>query len=597
MELVPLDLGIIIGYLSVLVVIGLLMRGKASKNILTYFLGGRKIPAWVLGISGAFSNLDLAGTMVISSFFFILGLKGYWIAIRGGLCFYLAFILVIFSKWCRRSKCITMAEWMELRFGKKKDGEAARLIMAIYVLLNVICMIGYAAVAIGKFGNIFLGWEPWICIVVFMSITTIYVVLSGLYGVAYTDVVQACLVIFTCLYIGLIAFKQFNLPLLTEAITTLNPQKSGIIATKEWLSFLPTWKAELPPVYAKKSEYLMYQAFGLCIFTYFYNNVIFGNLSGGGVASYTAQRFLAAKNERESGLTALIWMIPLVVRWFFVGAIALLGMSIGTKLGGVIDPETALPVVIREYLPVGIRGLVIAGLIAASMSTLDSTINGGAAYFVRDIYQKYKRKTTDKELVYVGYLISLAIVIIGGIIGVCTTSIETIWVWIVGTLGAGMAFPFLLRWYWHRFNGWGFAVGSLTGMVGAIIVGLLFPGLPLWIEVPVLLAISFVVTMAATLLARPTDEETLANYYRVTRPFGWWKPIKKLVPKAEWKSVKHENKIDIASLFIALPWQAVLYAMPLFIIIHDWSRFCFSLLIFAALSVALYFVWYKHLAK
>jgi Na+/proline symporter len=181
MALELLDLSIIIGYLSVLVLVGILMRRRASKNIVTYFLGGRKIPAWVLGISGAFSNFDLAGTVLISSFFFIFGLKGYWIAIRGGLAFYIAFILVIFSKWCRRSKCITMAEWMELRFGKGKDGGAARLVMAIYVLLNVICMVGYAAVAIGKFGQIFLGWEPWICILIFLSITSIYVVLSGLY--------------------------------------------------------------------------------------------------------------------------------------------------------------------------------------------------------------------------------------------------------------------------------------------------------------------------------------------------------------------------------------------------------------------------------
>jgi Na+/proline symporter len=383
---------------------------------------------------------------------------------------------------------------------------------------------------------------------------------------------------------------------LSEGVNALY-QKSGTAATEEWLSFLPKWKVELPPAYAEKADYLMYQAFGLCIFTYFYNNVIISNLGGSGVASFTAQRFLAAKNERESGLTALIWMFPLAVRWFFIMAIAFLAMSVGTKFGGVIDPETALPVVIQEYLRPGIKGLVIAGLIAAAMSTLDSTINGGAAYFVRDIYQKYKKKTTDKELVYVGYLISLAIVIIGGTIGVCTTFIEVIWKWVIGTLVAGLAFPFLLRWYWHRFNGWGFALSGLSGIVGAIIIGLLFPTLPLWINIPVLLAISFVITMVTTLLTKPTDKGTLANYYKITRPFGFWKPIKKLISKAEWESVRQENKIDIVSLFIALPWQAVLYAMLLFVIIHAWSRFCLSLLIFVALSIALYFVWYKHLAK
>ena len=155
-----LDLIIITVYLFAIVVVGLLLQKRASKDIDSYFLGDRKLPWWVLGASGMASNTDIAGTMINTAFIYALGTKGFFIEIRGGVTLIMAFLMVFMGKWNRRSKVMTQAEWMHFRFGKGKEGDIARVISAIAAIIMTIAMVTYFVLGAGKFVGEFLGIEP-----------------------------------------------------------------------------------------------------------------------------------------------------------------------------------------------------------------------------------------------------------------------------------------------------------------------------------------------------------------------------------------------------------------------------------------------------
>ena len=202
-----LDYSIVIAYILGMVFIGLYFQRKASSGIDSYFLGERGLPWWALGASGMSSNLDVSGTMINTAFVFALGATGFFIEIRGGVTLIMAFLMIFQGKWNRRALVMTLAEWMHFRFGKDKQGDAARLIAAFSIILVTIAMITYFAIGSGKFIGEFLGipsfwglssefWAATLMIVLAM----IYTVASGLYGVVWTDVFQGILIFGTVIY-------------------------------------------------------------------------------------------------------------------------------------------------------------------------------------------------------------------------------------------------------------------------------------------------------------------------------------------------------------------------------------------------------------
>jgi len=242
-----IDYTIICVYLIVLIILGFLFRRKASEGIEAYFLGGRSIPWWILGASGMTSNMDLTGTMLITSLFYIIGIKGFLIELRGGIVLVLAFLMIFLGKWHRRSGVITIAEWMEFRFGNGRQGEAARLLSAISILVGTIGIIGYFFVGTGKFLSIFLPFPPSVCALIMIIIALFYTTLSGIYGVIFTDLVQAMLFGFTAIYISVKAFTGID-PALLESLHSTG-----------WTDILPSWQMQLP------DSYKIYDLFGLSV--------------------------------------------------------------------------------------------------------------------------------------------------------------------------------------------------------------------------------------------------------------------------------------------------------------------------------------------
>ncbi len=591
-----IDYSIVAVYLLAMVGIGLYFQRKASTGIDSYFLGDRDLPWWALGASGMSSNLDISGTMIIVAFIYTIGAKGFYIEIRGGVTLIMAFLMIFMGKWNRRAQVMTLAEWMKFRFGETREGKLARLITAIASIITTIAMVTYFAVGGGKFLDEFLGipafaglpsefWAAFILI----TLAMIYTVASGLYGVIWTDVFQGTLIFMAIVYIvvramGLDLPESFSvsLPLLDGGF------KSFPITFSEWSSVAPQWKLSIP----EESTYAMYNLFGIATMFYIFKTVIEGS---GGTGNYMIQRYFAAKNDREAGLLSLFWVTLLSFRWPFIAAMAVWGISLGTQI---TDPETVLPVVVST-LPVGIKGFLIAGLMAAAMSTFDSTVNAGAAYWVKDIYLQYiNPKAEKKQLMRQSYWASVLIVVVGLGLMLVIRNINDIWGWITMSIGAGMIVPQLIRWYWWRLNGYGYAIGMATGMIVAIVWKIVMPGNTAeYFSFMAAAGSSFIGTIIGTLLTEPTEDSVLQNFYNRTRPFGFWKKYKAALPVQTALEIDKENKRDILSTVMAVPWQIVFFMFMMNIVFREWLQVLVLGIILVVLSVGLYFNWFRHLSK
>lgn len=589
-----IDYGIVTVYLLLVVTVGLVVQRKAGAGIDSYFLGNRNLPWWALASSGMSSNLDISGTMIIAALIYALGAKGFYIEIRGGVTLIMAFLMIYMGKWNRRSEAMTLAEWMELRFGKGRQGQAARLIAAISSIMMTIAMVTYFALGGGKFLDTFLGIKNYLGLpsefwaaTLLIAVAMIYTVASGLYGVVWTDVFQGLLIFAAIIFM---AIKAFGITLPDEFSLSL-PMFNGdfqryTTTFKEWTSVWPPSTLNIDSA----SMYSIYNLFGVAIMFYLMKVVLEGS---GGTGNYMLQRYFAARDDREAGLLSVFWVFLLSFRWVFIGAIAVIGVSLGTKI---IDPELVLPAVVST-LPVGVKGFLVAGLMAAGMSTFDSTVNAGAAYWVRDIYQLYiNPKASSRKLMFQSYLASVLIVLFGLLLMLVFKNINDIWGWITMSISSGLLIPMLLRWYWSRMNGWGFTAGTFAGMATAIIFKAVSPeGVTEYTMFLFSTVASLLGTIIGTLMTTPTEDAVLDKFYRKTRPFGTWGKFRVRLHPEEVKAINRENKRDIFSTFMAVPWQIVFFLFMMSLMFKTWNNVLVLGLLLLYFSVVLYFTWYRNL--
>jgi Na+/proline symporter len=589
-----IDIIIIVVYLSAIVVVGLVMQKKASAGIDSYFLGNRKLPWWALGASGMASNTDIAGTMINTAFIYALGTKGFFIEIRGGVTLIMAFLMVFMGKWNRRSQVMTQAEWMHFRFGTKKEGDVARIISAIASIIMTVAMVTYFVIGAGKFVGDFLGIEPLYASILMIILAMTYTLASGLYGVVWTDVFQGIFIFGVIIYISVLAMTTVDLP--DEFLVSVPMIDGSFTAIKttlaEWSRMTPPQEMNMP----EGSTFSIYNLFGIAIMFYLFKVTLEGSSGAGG---YMLQRYFAARSDREAGLLSLFWTCLLAFRWPLIASFAMLGIYHGIETGTVIaDPELVLPTVIKNYIPVGVKGFLIAGLMAAAMSTFDSTVNAGAAYWVKDLYQTYLRpNASEKDLILQSRLASLVIVLLALLFSLTITNINEIWGWITMGIGAGMFIPQVIRWYWWRFNGYGFAVGTAVGMIAAVLTKAFGGPIAEYNSFLIASGSSLVGCIIGTYLTPPTESTVLSHFYKVTRPFGFWGSVRTEIPTEVLNQINEENRRDIIAIFFAVPWQVVLFLTGMMIVMKQWSNVfnLFGLLI--VLSAGLYWFWFRHLSK
>ena len=370
-----IDWLVIGAYLAILLGAGIWLARRAGRSSAAYFLGGNRLPWWALGASGMASNLDIAGTMAIVAMISLYGLQGFFVELRGGVVLPIAIFLAFMGKWHRRSGVMTTAEWMLLRFGDDHWGRAARLTAALTYVVLTVAMIVFFVTAGGQFLAVFLPFTPMQCSVGVALVAFGYTLAGGLDGVIWTDVFQAFLIGAAALYVSVVAARQ------------VTPELLAAWPAAELNSFLPRLDdARLEPYTPFWAFLLVWAGKGLL-----------EGLGGSGGSAYMAQRFYAARSERDCRKIGLVWLLLFSARWPMVLGFAILALKLGLVVGTPAEAEAVLPAVLgSEFFPAGVRGLVIAAMLAAAMSTFDSTINAGASYLVRDIYQPWRPRAGER---------------------------------------------------------------------------------------------------------------------------------------------------------------------------------------------------------
>lgn len=588
--LATIDTIIILGFLVLVTAVGFVMSNMASEGIEDYFLGNNKIPWWILGISTATSNFDMSGTMIIVAMIYDLGYRGFLVEMRGGVGLALAFLMIFLGKWLRRSRVMTSAQFMKVRFGTDKAGKTAHLLSAVSQSVLALGMIVYFCVGGGKFLEFFLPWDQSTCTWIMVIVGLGYTLMSGLYGVVFTDVIQMIILGFTAIYLAVKGFQ-------VEA-TQYVPES--------WLGLDLSVPDDMKEVMI--SQDAAFELFGICVLFYFLKSAVEGM---GGIGGYTDQRFFAAKNEREAGLLTLESIVISILRWAMVAGLVALGLHMvhsgdpqyEAAMNAInANSEDVLPVVIGTILPAGLKGIVIAGLIAAAMSTFDSTLNAGASYIVVDIYQPYiNKEASPEQLMWVSRLATIGLAVAGTLIAAVIPTINAIWQFLTMALMAGFAMPNFLRWYWPRLNGYGFAWGTGAGMVTAIIINTAYASMPMYQSFPLILSLSFIGCVFGSMTTKPVSDDVLIDFWMRVNPGGLWKKYgakaleRGLVTREQraYRAVERMN--DMVATCLAVPFQIVVLIAAMSFIFQDWAKFwgMFAAAIFT--GTGLYFFWFKNL--
>ena len=588
-----IDLGIIIVYLIAVVVIGFLVSRRAAENLDSYFLGGNEVPWYLLGVSNASSMFDITGTMWLVSILFIYGLKGAWIPWLWPV-FNQIFLMVYLSAWVRRSNALTGAEWITTRFGEKGGAELSRIAVLVFAMVGVVGFLAYAFQGIGKFASVFFPWDiaPEVYAITVMGLTTIYVVAGGMYSVVFTDLIQFVLLTIASVVIGIIAFNAVTPETLQAAV----PEGWFDLAFGWQLDL--DWNALIPTVNDRIADD------GWNLFTIFMMMVLFKGFLvsvAGPAPNYDMQRVLAARTPKEAAMMSGLVSICTMPRWFMVAGVTVLALVFFsdemTAMGSDIDFEQILPMVINDFLPVGVVGLLLAGLLAAFMSTFDSTVNAGAAYLVNDLYKRYVRPdASQKTYIKVSYLASFLVVALGVVFGLMAESVNQVTLWIVAGLFGGYTAPNVLKWHWWRFNGFGYFWGMIAGVAGALFVPLALPSVSALNGFPLILLLSTVASVGASLLTEPDDEETLKSFYRSVRPWGFWKPIHEKVVAEQPDFVGNKNfRRDMLNVGVGITWQISLVLFPIYLLVFNFSAMAVAIAVAVVTTVFLKKNWYDKL--
>lgn len=577
-----IDITIIILYFVAMIGLGFWYQRKASQDLDSYFLGGNRIHWLALAMSGSVSNFDITGTMWIVALITLFGMKSMWNHWMWGFLMG-AFFMAFMGKWIRRSNVMTGAEWMITRFGNDREGVTARSAYALMAVVTMVGFVGYAFQGIGKFMNIYIDLQPKYCAMAIFAVTTTYVMLGGLYSVVITDVIQTIILTVAAIVIMGVAYMH------------VTPSEIAAKMPADWASLAPVWRFdETVTQRLRGTDYEVYELFGALLIVWVLKGLLL-NL-GGPAQMYDFQRFLAARDPRDACKVGASWSLFLIVRWGMAMGIAMLAV---VGIGNVNDPEQVMPLVLHEYLPVGIRGIVIAGLLAAFMSTFSSTVNSGASYIVKDLWQPLLHPTaSDRELIRVSYMATIAIVVMGTLIGLNSGSIRVVFDWIMGALGAAFLIPNVLRWYWWRLNGYGYAIGTLVGLVASVIVPFVPALQPLYVSFPLISIVSLAGTLLGTWLTQPTDREVLHSFYESVRPFGWWGPIRQELEAAGSRRIKGEGVgLAVVNVVLALIVIGSAYLMPMYLVGHLYKRALVSFCLAVVGVLALKRTWYENLPE
>ena len=594
MKIDIIDIGIILGYFAVVIILGFLVSRRAIKDINSYFLSSNSLPWWILGVSNASGMFDITGTMWLVYVLFVYGLKSVWLPWLWP-TFNQIFLMVFLSVWLRRSRVMTGAEWIKTRFGTSTGARLAHIIVVIFALVSVTGFLAYGFQGIGKFAKIFLPWDlsANAYAMILMSLTAIYAVKGGMMSVVITEFLQFIVLTIASIAVGIIAMGA------------VSPETLNAVIPAGWKDLSFGWALDLNWTGLIDAVNTKIQSDGYSMFTIFFMLLVFKGFlvsAAGPAPNYDMQRVLATRSPKEAA--KMSWFVNVVLcfpRYMMIAGLTVLALAFFSPqlkaMGPNIDFEMILPYALKNLIPVGWVGLILAGLIAAFMSNYAATINAAPAYVVNDIYKRFINPNDHpKKYVRMSYIVSVVFVLLGFAVGLIVGSINEVMQWIVNALWGGYTAANVLKWYWWRLNGYGYFWGMVAGIGAALIMPFLIPSVAAIYAFPYVLAISLAGCIIGSYLTDPEPDEVLIEFYMRVKPWGLWKPVCKKVQERFPEFTPNRNfKYDMFNVGVGIVWQTSLVVLPIYIIIHETTSMLITLAIVVVTSTVLKFTWWDRL--
>jgi SSS family solute:Na+ symporter len=607
MKLSALDLGIIVVYLVAVIVLGLVLKNRAAKNKEAYMLGGKTLPWYMLGLSNASDMFDISGTMWMVALAFVYGMKSLWIPWLWPV-FNQIFLMMYLSVWLRRSNVTTGAEWIGTRFGTGRSVTASHTIVVVFALLSCLGFMAYGFVGLGKFVEIFIPFSsvaPYLPFtvspayvahfygIIFTAFAVFYAILGGMTSIVIGDILKYIIMTIAAFVIASIAMDNLKVNSLNVPQGWYNPFFNWQLDDLNWTGMIDEVNAKI------KSD--GYSLFGIFFMMMTFKGIL-ASLAGP-APNYDMQKVLSTKSPRDAAkMSGFVSIVLLPVRYAMIMGFTVLALlhfdqlNLQSATGG-IDFEKILPAAILQFVPAGLMGLLLAGLLAAFMGTFAGTLNAAQAYIVNDIYLKYINPTaSNRRIARMNYTSGLAIAGFGVLLGLFARDVNSILQWIVSALYGGYVAANVLKWHWWRFNAGGFFWGMLAGIVPALIFPYVFQATLELYYFPLLFGLSLAGCIAGSLLTAPTEIETLKSFYKTIQPWGLWRPIQELVVAENPAFEVNKNfKLDVFNVVVGIVAQCCLTMLPMYLIISMYTELYITLAILAVCAVILRKTWWDKL--
>lgn len=616
MKLQGIDIIIIAAYLVTVSLLGIILKKRAQSSKGEYLLGGNKMPWYMLGLSNASGMFDISGTMWLVTALFVYGVKSIWIPWLWPV-FNQIFLMVYLSAWLRRSNVTTGAEWINFRFGNDLGAKLSHAIIVLFAIVNSLGFLAYGFIGLGKFMLIFIPWDyvnqflqidiapeyvPHLYGIAFTLFAVFYSILGGMVSIVLADVIQYTIMTVSAVVIAIIAMKALHANPL-DVPEGWNSPFFGKMLGLDWSSKISEVNIKI-----KEDGYQMFTAFFMMMLC----KGFLVSLAGP-TPTYDMQKILATKSPSEGAkMSGFVSVILMPVRYLMIAGFAVLGIVFYDKLNlevaGKIDFEQVLPSAINEFVPAGLLGLLLAGLLAAFISTFAGTLNAAQAYITNDLYLKYINKGAgNKQVRLANYSSGIIIVIISIAFGIMSRNVNQLLQIIVSALWGGYVAANVIKWYWWRFNSNGFFWGMLFGMLASgfavtnpEILAQMYPDLAPDIRFlfffPVILVLSTIGCILGTYLSKPVDMEVLKNFYYKTRPWGFWKPVHEQVVKEHPDFRKNKDFLrDMMNIGLGIIGQTALVALPIYLVIKQTVPFIISLGIAAVVIFIMKKTWWDRL--
>ncbi|MCH8557835.1 MAG: Na+:solute symporter [Balneolia bacterium] len=520
----PYDYVVIALYAFVMLVVGWLAQRRGNKNLSDYFAGGKNLPWWVVGTSMVATTFAADTPLAVTGIVAAEGVAGNWI--WWNFLFSGMLTVFVYAKLWKRADVITDVEFIEKRYSGK-PAAWLRGFRAIYLAFPINCIIlGWVTVGMAKILSVITPLNEWSLILILYGLTGLYIMLSGLWGVVVTDVIQFVIAMGGSILLAVIAVNHVGG--IEGLKTELNLQFGE---GHHYLDFIPVDNPEL-----------MMTTFLVWVGMMWWSSWYPGMEPGGG--GYVAQRMFSAKNEKHAvGGTLFFYVMHFALRpwpWILVALVSLV------MYPNLTDKELGYPMLMLDLLPPGLFGLLVVAFLSAFISTVSTHLNWGASYVVNDVYKRFIKPESEfdneeaagKHYVSISRIATLVIMGFAVLVSWYFDNVKDGWEAILA-LGAGTGPVYLLRWFWWRINAWSEIAAMSGAAIGVIIANMIgIDGLANTLFFTT--AFTTVVWVSVTYMTKPVDYSVLRMFYNLVQPGGpGWAVI-----KTEDKALNADNGKD-----------------------------------------------------